>query len=65
MNTETKEAIAALPLQFNVKGRRAAEYIAKALKRGNPDAAAKYMAKYELRRSIEQAAVDGEMGVRY
>lgn len=62
MNTHTKGL---LPLQFNVKGRRSAEYIAKVLKRENPDAARVYMDKYELRRSIEQAAVDNEIGVKY
>lgn len=65
MENETKAAIVKLPLQFNVKGSRAAVQIAKALSRGNPEAGRMYMAKYELRRSIEQAAVDAEMGGRY
>lgn len=64
MNTDTKLTVVQLPLQFNVKGRRDADYIARVLRRENPDAAREYMDKYELRRSIEQAAVDGEMGIR-
>lgn len=44
---------------FNVKSRRTAERIAAVFRaNGSPEGAEKYLAKYEIRRAIEQAAVE-------